>query len=323
MTTAPAPPTVSIVTPAYREETNLPVLYRRLSDALGILGVTWEWIVVDDHSPDRTFSVIESIARGDPHVRGVRFSRNFGSHVGIACGLDRACGECAIVMAADLQDPPETIAALLQHWRAGSQIVWASRAARLGETASTVAFSKMYYWMMRRVVGLPNMPAAGADFFLLDRVVIEAARSIKERNANLFALLTWMGFRTSCIEYDKQARVQGSSGWTTRKKLRLVVDSVTSFSHSPLRLMAWLGLSTAALGFVYAALVVGNFMTGSPVEGWSSLMVAVLVLGGAQMLMLGVMGEYLWRALDEARQRPRYFIENVTRKAEPFGPDSL
>jgi dolichol-phosphate mannosyltransferase len=308
----PEHPTVSIITPAHREQDNLPILHERLVGVLDGLGVTWEWIIIDDHSPDATFTVIEALARRDPHVRGLRFSRNFGSHIAIACGLDEARGACAIVMAADLQDPPETIPGLMQQWRDGSQIVWAVRAAREGEAASTLSFAKLYYWMMRRVVGLSNMPATGADFFLLDRVVIEAARTIKERNASLFALLTWMGFRSSSLEYDKQARLHGSTSWTLRKKLRLVVDSFTSFSHKPIRWMAWFGFATAALGFFYAALVIYNAITGAPVEGWSSLIVAVLILGGGQMLMLGIIGEYLWRALDEARQRPRYLIECVT-----------
>jgi dolichol-phosphate mannosyltransferase len=309
-------PTVSIITPAHREQDNLPILHDRLVRVLDGLGVTWEWIIVDDHSPDGTYSVIEALSRRNPSVRGLRLSRNFGSHIGIACGLDQARGGCAIIMAADLQDPPEAIPGLLQQWQAGSQIVWAVRSSRQGEALSTLTFAKLYYWMMRRVVGLSAMPATGADFFLLDRVVIEAARTVKERNASLFALLTWMGFRSTSIEYDKPARLHGSSSWTLRKKLRLVVDSFTSFSHKPIQWMTWFGFATAALGFIYAAIVICNAFAGSPIEGWSSLMVAVLILGGCQMLMLGVIGEYLWRALDEARQRPRYLIESVTPPAE-------
>jgi dolichol-phosphate mannosyltransferase len=313
-------PTVSIITPAHNEQDNLRVLHQRLQTVLDRLDLAWEWVVIDDHSGDSTFAVIEEIATIDSRVRGLRFSRNFGSHIGIACGLDHAEGACAIVMAADLQDPPETIPQLLDHWRSGSQIVWAVRALREGESKAMLRFSNLYYWMMRRVVGLSAMPATGADFFLVDRIVIQAARQIKERNASLFALLTWMGFRSSAIVYDKQARLHGSTGWTLRKKLRLVVDSFTSFSHKPIRWMAWFGVATALLGFVYAVVVIINAIAGQPAEGWSSLMVVVLILCGGQMLMLGVMGEYLWRALDEARQRPKYLIENTTQRLEPVGP---
>jgi len=308
-----AAPVLSIITPAHDEQQNLPVLHEQLAAVMERAGVSWEWIVIDDHSGDRTFAVIAEIAKADGRVTGVRLSRNFGSHIAIACGLDNARGACAVVMAADLQDPPETIPALLEHWRAGSQVVWAVRAERKGESRATTTFSQLYYWMMRRVVGLTAMPPTGADFFLLDRVVIEAARGIKERNASLFALLTWMGFRHSSITYEKQSRLHGSSSWTLRKKIRLFVDSFTSFSHKPIRWMASFGFAIAALGFVYAVIVVINALTGEPIEGWSSLMVVVLILCGSQMLMLGVLGEYLWRALDEDRQRPKYLIESTTR----------
>jgi dolichol-phosphate mannosyltransferase len=310
------PPIVSIVTPAHNEEANLRVLYERLCAVLTPSGLSWEWIVVDDHSGDQTFRVAEELARLDSRVRGVRFSRNFGSHIAIACGLDLARGSCAVVMAADLQDPPETIPELIEHWRSGSQIVWAVRGKREGQSETALSFSLLYYWMMRRVVGLTSMPPTGADFFLLDRIVVQAARQIKERNASLFALLTWMGFRQSSMVYEKQERLHGSSSWTLRKKLRLVVDSFISFSHKPIRWMAWFGLAIAGLGFIYAIAVVFNAIAGHPSEGWSSLMVAVLILCGGQMLMLGVMGEYLWRALDEVRQRPKYLIENATPPAD-------
>jgi dolichol-phosphate mannosyltransferase len=316
----PAPvaaPILSVITPAHDEQQNLPVLHEQLSAVMERAGVSWEWIVIDDHSGDRTFAIIEEIAKADARVTGVRLSRNFGSHIAIACGLDKASGACAVVMAADLQDPPETIPALLEHWRAGSQVVWAVRAERKGESRATTTFSQLYYWMMRRVVGLTAMPPTGADFFLLDRVVIEAARQIKERNASLFALLTWMGFRHASIAYEKQSRLHGASSWTLRKKIRLLVDSFTSFSHKPIRWMALFGFVIAALGFVYAVIVVFNALTGEPIEGWSSLMVVVLILCGSQMLMLGVLGEYLWRALDEARQRPKYLIESTTRPKAP------
>jgi dolichol-phosphate mannosyltransferase len=304
---------LSIITPAYNEQHNRPILYERLKVALESLGASWEWIIVDDHSTDKTFAVVQGLASQDPRVRGVRFSRNFGSHIAVSCALDRARAAVAIIMAADLQDPPERIPELMDQWRSGSQIVWAVRAVR----QRGLGFSRLYYWVMRNVVGLSTMPATGADFFLLDRVVIDATRQIRERNASLFALLSWMGFRSSSITYEKEARVHGFSGWTPRKKLRLAIDSFISFSHKPIRWMALFGVTTAMLGFCYAVVVTANALAGAPVEGWSSLMVAVLIIGGGQMLMLGIMGEYLWRALDEARQRPKYLIEDTTKESPP------
>lgn len=303
---------LSIVTPAFREERNLPELYARLVPIAERLGVNWEWIVVDDHSPDGTYAVIARLAASDPRVRGLRLARNSGSHTALLCGLQQARGDCAVVLAADLQDPPETIDALLHKWREGAQVVWAVRATRQGESAVSLACSRLYYVLMRRVIGMQEMPAAGADFFLADRRVIDALRDFREANVSILALLTWMGFRQAHIAYDKQARLHGQSGWSLRKKLKLVVDSVASFSYLPLRLMSLMGVLTAGAGFSYAVFVIANALAGQPIMGWSSLMVVVLVLGGMQMLMLGVLGEYLWRALDESRRRPRFLIEAET-----------
>jgi glycosyltransferase involved in cell wall biosynthesis len=309
-------PCLSIVTPAHREGPNLPVLHERLVVALDTLGLTWEWIVVDDHSPDDTFSVVSRLATEDPRVRGVRFSRNCGSHTAIACGLDLARGDSAVIMAADLQDPPEALEALVAEWRKGAQIVWAVRGAREGEKASTQAFARLYYAIVRRFVGIRQMPATGADFFLIDRVVIEAVRQFNENNASIFVLLSWMGFRQTQVLYVKNARLHGRSSWGIEKKIKLVLDSITSFTYLPIRLMSYLGIAFAILGFLYAIVVVANAVTGRPPQGWSSLAAIVLVMGGIQMLMMGMLGEYLWRSLEESRRRPRYLIEAVTTKLD-------
>lgn len=305
-------PIISIVTPAYNEAKNLPVLWDRLSNAMRAITGEWEWIVVDDHSTDETFTTIADLARRQPHVKGVRFARNFGSHAAMSCGLHQAQGQCVVIIAGDLQDPPETIAELVEQWRRGAQIVWAVRGHREGEKTSTVGFAQAYYFIMRHVVGLKEMPPTGADFFLMDRIVVDALKEFNENNASVLALVTWMGFRQASITYDKQARLYGRSGWSLKKKLKLVVDSITSFTYLPIRLMSYVGFVVALLGFLYAALVVANAFAGKPIEGWSSLMVVVLIVGGVQMLMMGVLGEYLWRALDESRRRPRYLIESTT-----------
>lgn len=304
--------TVSVVTPAFDEVANLAAMHDELVAALAGLGESWEWVVVDDHSHDGTYEALAELAGRDPRVRGVRLARNAGAHAALLCGLQLARGRCAVLMAADLQDPPATIPALVERWRQGAQVVWAVRRRREGEKASTVASSRLYYWLMRHIVGLEDLPSSGADFCLVDRAVIDALGSFRETHVSVLALLTWMGFRQERILYDKQARRHGTSGWSLRKKLKLVVDSVTSFSYFPIRLMSYLGTVVALLGFLYAAIIVLNAALGSPPQGWSSLMVVVLVLGGAQMVMLGILGEYVWRGLDEARQRPRYLVERST-----------
>lgn len=309
---APGRRLLTVVTPAYNEEENLPVLYERLRGVMNGLDMDWEWIVVDDHSRDQTFVVASEISNRDRRVRAVRFSRNFGSHAALACGLNHARGDGAVVMAADLQDPPEVIPSLVERWIDGAQVVWATRSKREGEKASTIGFSKLYYFIMRNVVGMTEIAETGADFFLIDRRVIDAYCSFGERNVSMLALIAWVGFRQETIGYAKEARLHGSSGWTTAKKIKLAIDSITAFSFLPVRFMSWLGVCTAFAGFAYAALVIYNALIGEPAEGWSSLMVVVLVVGGLQMLMMGILGEYLWRTLDEARRRPRYTIEAAT-----------
>lgn len=305
-------PLFSIVTPAFNEAENLTLLYQRLRQVLRSLDFDWEWVVIDDHSSDETFSLLEKLATSDTRIRVIRLARNFGSHTALACGLHHARGDCAVVMAADLQDPPETLPALLQKWYEGAQVVWAVRDNREGEKASTVGFARLYYFVMRRVVGIKEIPATGADFFLLDRRVLDAFGQFSESNVSIMALIAWMGYRQASINYDKQARLYGRSGWTLEKKLKLIADSVTSFTYLPIRLMSYLGFIVALIGFVYTAVVIANALAGNPPQGWTSLMVVVLVVSGIQMLMMGVLGEYLWRALDESRQRPRYLIEATT-----------
>ena len=302
-------PLLSIVTPAFNEAVSLPTLYQRLSRVVGDMLVLWEWILVDDHSSDDTFAIAQQIASQDSRVKCIRLSRNFGSHIALSCGLHHTSGDCAVVLAADLQDPPEILPTLMAQWQGGAQIVWAVRSKQDGKLNTLPFFSRLYYFIMRHALGMEQMPATGADFFLIDRKVVDAFHQFRETNTSILALITWMGFRQEKILYEKQPRQYGRSGWNLGKKIKLVVDSVTSFSYFPIRLMSFLGFGFALFGFIYATVVVINGLAGKPPEGWASLMVAILIIGGIQMLMMGVLGEYLWRALDETRRRPRYIIE--------------
>ena len=199
---------LSLVTPAFNEAANLEALYDRVAGTMTTLGEAWEWIVVDDHSADGTFACIRDLAARDPRVRGLRLASNSGSHMAITAGLHHARGDAAVVMAADLQDPPEVVGAMLSRWREGAQVVWATRRARPGERTHA-GFAAIYYWVMRRVVGLSAIPARGADFFLLDRLVLDAFGRHAERQVSIFALISSMGFRQAFVEYDKQPRAAG------------------------------------------------------------------------------------------------------------------
>jgi polyisoprenyl-phosphate glycosyltransferase len=296
---------ISILTPAFNEEENLDALYARLSQAMAALGVEWEWVLIDDHSRDDTFAIIQRLALADPRVRGIRLARNSGSHVAITCGLHHVRGDAAVMMASDLQDPPETLGALLQTWRAGAQVVWATRRERPGDPAHA-GFAAVYYWIMRNVVGMKEIPERGADFFLVDRVVIDAFRRCQERHVSVFALIVWLGFKQAYIEYDKQPRTAGRSGWTMAKKIKLVIDSVTGFSDAPIKACSAVGTTLLLLGVLL-------FVPGLFMDGAFTLLIAVMTgLAGVQLLALGVVGEYVWRALDESRRRPVYLVERST-----------
>ena len=309
-------PELTIVVPAYNESENIPVLYDRILQTTEKHKVDWELVVVDDHSQDNTFDILSKIAEQDNRVKLIRLSRNFGSHIAITCGLHHALGDCAVVLAADLQDPPEIIPELLTEWHKGSQVVWAARRSREGVGKGSIAFSRLYYFLMRHLVGLKDMPPTGSDFLLIDRKVIDALSKFSEINVSIMALIIWMGFRSSIIMYDKQPRLHGKSGWNIGKKLKLLLDSITSFTYLPMRIMSYLGFLVALLGFIIAIWVFLEALDGVPPRGYPSLMVAILVIGGVQMIMMGILGEYLWRALDESRRRPMYLIE------ETYGTDT-
>jgi len=304
---------LSILTPAFNEAANLPALYDRLIETMRVLGGEWEWVIVDDHSRDETFAVIEALALRDSRVRGFRLARNSGSHVAITCGLHQVEGDAAVMMAADLQDPPDTIGAMVARWRQGAQVVWATRRSQSGDRSHR-RFAALYYWIMRHVVGMKEMPARGADFFLIDRVVLEAFRRFSERNVSVLALITWLGFRQEYIEYDKQPRRVGQSGWTLSRKVKLVVDSITSFSDFPIRLCTYAGVALMAVSLVLLAFSIAML----PQLGGGVLFLLFLIVGlaGLQLVAIGAIGEYVWRALDESRRRPAYLIEAVAGQAE-------
>jgi polyisoprenyl-phosphate glycosyltransferase len=311
---------ISILTPAFNESINLENLHARLTQTMVQIGEEWEWLIIDDHSRDDTFAVVQRLALVDSHVRGIRLARNRGSHVAITCGLHHVRGDAAVMMASDLQDPPETLGALLQKWRSGAQVVWATRREQPGDQTHA-GFASIYYWIMRNVVGMKEIPARGADFFLIDRVVIDAFRRCDEQHVSVFALITWLGFRQEYIEYNKQPRAAGRSGWTIARKIKLVVDSITAFSDAPITACWLVGAALMALGLlmVLVGLVV-----------FESLQAAVVVLLGTMagctglvLCALAMLGEYVWRALDQSRRRPLYLIEATAGPTGAFnGPSS-
>jgi len=300
---------ISVIFPAYNEADNLEVLYHALIEVIStIKKYDFEFIFVDDCSVDQTPEILKQLHKKDKRVKTIRFSRNCGSHAALMAGLENCRGDCAIVLAADLQDPPELISQLMERWESGAKIVWGIRKTREGESPSTKFFSTLYYALMNKLT-IVDLPPKGADVFLADRVVIDSFREIRDKHTSVFMTLAWLGFPQSSLEYVKKERLAGISKWTLGKKIKLTLDSLLAFSDVPIRYMSVLGFLTAGMGFVYALYVVWCHINGSPVEGWSSLIVAILVVGGIQMMMLGILGEYLWRTYEESRQRPQYVIE--------------
>jgi glycosyltransferase involved in cell wall biosynthesis len=306
-------PTLSIIIPVYNEEAVLPALIERLRSVADRLApLATEVILVDDHSADGSAALLREVCRGDARFRYARLARNSGSHVAVMAGLAQARGESAVFLAADLQDPPELISQMLELWRSGHHIVWAVREEREGVSKTDLFLSNAFYRMLK-VLGEVHLPPRGSDFALIDRKAIDALLQSVGNHPSISGEIARLGFSATEIKYTKEKRAAGASKWTLRRKLTAFADAFVSFSYAPLRAMSYMGMLFSLLGFAYAILVfVVRLTTKTPVQGWSSLIVVSLVMGGVQMMMLGVLGEYLWRTLEAARHRPTYFLEETS-----------
>jgi polyisoprenyl-phosphate glycosyltransferase len=306
-------PNLSIVIPVFNEEAVFPALVERLRTfADRLTPLVTEIILVDDHSTDRSPQLLREICQNDERFRYARLARNSGSHVATLAGLAQSRGECAVFLAADLQDPPELILQMLDLWRSGHHVVWAVREERHGVSKTDVFLANAFYRLLN-LLGEVSLPPRGSDFALLDRKVIDALVKSVGSHPSIGGEIARLGFSSAQITYTKEQRAAGNSKWTLKKKLTAFADAFVAFSYAPLRAMSYLGMLFSLLGFAYALLVIFvRLMTRVPVQGWSSLIVVVLVLGGVQMMMLGVLGEYLWRTLEAARHRPIYFLEETS-----------
>ncbi len=279
----------------------------------------FEFIFVDDGSRDNSFAVLESLAAGEPRLKVAKLSRNFGSNPAIMAGLSLAQGDAVAAIAADLQDPPELLHDMIALWRQQHKVVIAARRGR-SDPFPTSLLADIFYRLFRRFA-IRTMPARGFDFFLIDQQVCTLINGIQENNAYLMGLILWLGFEPHVLYYNRQAREKtyGQSMWTLGKKLKYFVDSFVAFSHFPIRLATGLGILFSLLGLIYAAIVIyARLAHGISTEGWASLMIVVLITAGIQMLILGIIGEYMWRNLDETRRRPRFIIEKILKnKAQP------
>ena len=317
---------ITIVVPVFNERDNLRAFYDAVNDVLRSLAdYDWDFVFVDDGSRDGSFEVLRELAAADPRVRALRFPRNFGSHIAIAAGLDHCAGDAAVIMAADLQDPPPLIREFVARWRESFDVVWGARTGRDDGWLRSWGMS-MFYRLVRRFA-IPTYPKGGTgSFCLISRPVIDAFRQCTERNRLTFGLIAWGGFRETAVEYHRPRRLVGSSSWTIGKMVKSAIDTFVSFSFLPIRAISFLGLAISGLSFLFGFYVVANKLWfGTRVEGWTSVMLAVLVIGGVQLVMIGVLGEYLWRILDEARERPLYIVERTVGVSRPSSslPDAV
>jgi len=293
----------------YYNEKNIPALYEKLrTTIIENKNFEYELVFVDDGSGDNSYNELKKLKEKDNNVKIIKLSRNFGSHTAILAGLNHVTGDCTTVISADLQDSPEIILQMLEEWKEGNRVVLAVRQDR-EEPFLQKLFSNTYYKLMRKYA-LKNMPNGGFDCFLADRKVIDVIKSIDEKNTTLMGQVLWCGFKTEKIYYIRQKREEGKSRWTLSKKIKLFIDSFLAFSYVPIRFMSVLGVLFSLVAFLFGMfLIINRLVRGIEVQGWTSLMVLFLLVSGIQMVMLGVIGEYLWRTFDESRKRPVFIIE--------------
>lgn len=307
----PDPVVLSVVIPVYNERPVLPILYERLRRVLDPLQIAYELVMVDDGSRDGSGQYLVDLATTASSVKAVRLSRNFGKEAALTAGLAQAEGEAVIVLDADLQDPPELIPAMLEAWRAGVEVVSMRRRSRAGETAFKKLSAHLFYRLLNRISDV-DIPADTGDFRLMSRQAVDAINQLPERNRYMKGLFAWVGLPTHFIEYDRAPRAAGASKWDFLGLLTLAFEGITSFSIAPLRLSMGAGVITALAGIVFGLwIAVKTLILGSPVQGYPSLICIMTVLGGVQLISIGLLGEYVGKTYFEAKQRPVYLIRDV------------
>ncbi|HEX5070064.1 MAG TPA: glycosyltransferase family 2 protein [Vicinamibacterales bacterium] len=301
---------VSMVVPVYNEAEVIGAFYDRATAALaGIAGMDYEIVFVDDGSRDTSYEQLAKFAAANPRIQVIRFSRNFGHQIAISAGIDHARGDCVAIIDADLQDPPEVVAEMVAQWRRGFDVVYGVRSDRAGETRLKLATASMFYRLMGRVTNI-DIPANVGDFRLMGRRVVDQLKGLREKDRFVRGLVSWIGFNQTGITYKRDARYAGETKYPFRKMLKFSFDGITSFSTLPLRIATWTGITAAILAVLYLLSVFVQKAMGYTVEGWATIMVALLFLGSVQLICLGIIGEYLGRIFNEVKPRPMYIIQD-------------
>ncbi len=301
---------ISIIVPVYWNSDTLMALYNDMKDKiLGKIG-EYEIIFVDDGSGDNSWEIMKQIAEMDGNVRLVKLSRNFGEHAALLAGFHHCSGDCAVTKQADLQEDSELILEMYDKWKEGNKVVMAIREER-DDPALKKFFANMYYALVRKFI-MKDMPKGGCDCYLIDRQVIEVIEMLDEKNSSLTLQVMWAGFQRANVYFHRRAREEGQSRWGLGKKVKLVIDSMMSFSYIPVRIMSGVGSLFFCSSLIWALVIIAQTLIyGADVAGWASLMALVLCSSGLIMLMLGILGEYIWRALDESRNRPPFLVDTT------------
>ncbi|MBX0313369.1 glycosyltransferase family 2 protein [Planococcus glaciei] len=314
---------ITIIVPAYNEEEVLELFYESLNKTLNSISFyNFELLFVNDGSKDNTLQIIKNLALDDNRISYLNLSRNYGKEAAMAAGFDYAKGKAIIIMDADLQHPPEVIPEMIQYWEQGYDDVYAKRLKREGEAFLKKFTSKMYYRTLQKTTQIPILPDAG-DFRLLDQRCVEALKQLRESQRYTKGMYSWIGFKKKEITFEAAPRAGGETKWSYTNLIELALEGITSFTTFPLRLSSIFGFAISIFSFIYLIfIIVKTLFTGSDVSGYPSMMVVILFLGGIQLLSLGIIGEYLGRIFTETKNRPLYFIDEYSNRAEPTYEES-
>jgi dolichol-phosphate mannosyltransferase len=307
---------LSIVIPIYNEEENIDSLINRLRTVVAQMQISCEYIFVNDGSKDHSFQLIKNLALADPAIKYIDFSRNFGHQIAVSAGLDLAAGDRVAIIDADLQDPPELIIDMFAKMDQGYEVVYAKRNNRNGESWLKKFTAKVFYRILKSITSV-KIPVDTGDFRIIDRKVVNVLNQMPEHNKFLRGQISWIGFKQTYVEYDRKVRQAGSTGYTYKKMIRLALDGITSFSNFPLKVASICGFVVSGIAFmvmIYA--LYSRYITKDYVEGWTSTIISVLFLGGIQLISIGIIGEYISRLSENARNRPLYIINETNIKKE-------
>jgi len=309
-------PRYSIIAPVYNEVESLPVLHKRMVETMEKTGEEWELVLIDDGSSDGSTDIIRELARQDPRIRPVIFARNFGHQIAVTAGLDYSRGDAIVIIDADMQDPPEVILEMIEKWKDGYEVVYAVRSEREGETWFKKATASLFYRIIYRITDV-KIPLDTGDFRLMDRKVVNVMNKMRERHRFLRGMSSWIGFKQIGLPYRRAARFAGVTKYPFSKMLKLALNAVTSFSYFPLQLATYIGFFSAGMSILAIPIVVVGRLTGAGAFfGQATTLIAVLFLGGVQLISLGILGEYIGRIYDEVKGRPLYIVRDEPKDFE-------